>query len=138
MSLLSRLLVFRLAVLTALAGSAFELARPLLSGGCAACALQTGLVIAGWPVPLPWLGLGGALLLLLLSFGKGPRSARLRSGLSLVGGGVALWLLLVQAASGRPLGLTCTLVNGALLLAALIEATRATAPTGPAAPAPSP
>jgi hypothetical protein len=132
------MLVFRLAALTALAGSAFELVRPLLSGGCAACALETGLVIRGWPVPLPWLGLGAALLLLLLSFGQGPRSARLRSGLSLVGGGVALWLLLVHAASGRPLCLTCTLVNGALLLAALVEATRATALSGPVAQAPLP
>jgi hypothetical protein len=123
-----RLLVFRLAVLTALAGSALELSRPLLSGGCGACAPKWALVVGGLVVPLPWLGLGGSSLLLVLSFRPGRLAPRLRTGLSLVGGGLALGLLLLQAGLPGSLCLTCALVDGALVLAALVEATRTTAP----------
>jgi hypothetical protein len=136
MSLQSRLLAFRVVALAALAGSAFELVRPLLNGEYEPLALKFGLAIAGWPVPLPWLGLGAALSLLLLSFAKGPCLAQLRSGLSLVGGGVALWLLFVQVAVFQSLSPACWLVNYALLVEALIEGTRATAPSGPPAHAP--
>jgi hypothetical protein len=123
-----RLRAFRLALLTALAGSALEsgwLPRP---GACAACAPTFGLVLGGVGLPLPWLGLAGAALLLALSYCPGGLALRLRTGLSLAGGGAALALLLLQGGLFRSLCPACLVIDGALLLAALIEATRKAAP----------
>jgi hypothetical protein len=113
---------FRLAALAALLGSAVELVRPLMSRGCSACVPKAVLVVGDWVVPLAWPGLGGALALLALSFCAGGRARRLRAGLSLVGGGLALGLLFLQV--GRFAGLcpTCCLIDGAFVLAALAEA----------------
>jgi hypothetical protein len=120
--------VFRLAALTALAGSALDASRSLLADGCRACALKAVLVIGGWAVPLSWMGLGGALLLLLLSFCRGQRAQQLRAGLALVGGGLALGLLLLQVARpGSPCP-TCVMIDSAFLLMALVEATRKPVP----------
>src|SRR4051812_23538126 len=91
-----RLTVFRLATLTALAASAYELVRPLVGAACGVCVPKTALVLGGWVVPLPWLGVGSAGLLLLLSFCRGNRARRLLAALSLVTGGVALGLVLIQ------------------------------------------
>jgi hypothetical protein len=118
-----RLLAFRLAALTALAVSGLALAN-LLTGQCdAGTAAQFGPMIGGWTVVLlPWLGLGGAFLLLLLSFCSGVWTVRLRVSLALLGGGVGLGLLLIQAGVLHSFCSTCYLVDASFLLAAVIDA----------------
>jgi hypothetical protein len=118
-----RLLAFRLTALTALAGSAFPLVQPLLSGECGVCKAQATLVLGRWAVPLPWLGLADALALLLLSFWPGTWARRLRTDLALAGGGVGLGLLILQIGFLGFLCPNCAMVDLAMLVAAVLVTT---------------
>lgn len=120
----ARALTFRLAALTAMSASAVAMAGNLLNVQCNTCVAARSRIGAA-VAQLPWVGLGGALVLMVLSFCHGESAARLRMNLSLVGGGIGAGLLIVQGAVFHSFCPTCCLVDAAFVLAALVEANRA-------------
>jgi hypothetical protein len=122
-SVASRLGMFRLLAATALAGSVYEVLRPWLSGGCSPCSRKFFVELWGELVPLGWLGVGTAAALLLLSFGSGIWTGRLRTALALTAGGAGLALLLVQIGWYQALCPNCCVIDSALLLLGLLEST---------------